>query len=238
MTPWRLAASPIGAPSIPAAVRRRPTTELHGYASASATESPFSSSTGSETPTLRERSASSNAARPVQHLGRHPAVAGPQYELPKFTLPESTIKKILAVSRIAETQQAMVSRLIKPFASAAVRAEAVRRYQQRHLSCSPVQPNLNLLAPQRAKNIDFSVFAGAARVAGQFAAQQATWLKNIVPAFASIRAAFYPPNLRSVEGLEFGEVEQVVMAGGIPLYGLPRSSIAEALVQTDGTRGR
>lgn len=161
-------------------------------------------------------------------------------ELPKFTLPESTFKNILAVSRVAETQQAMVARLIKPLADmqqswqnqfASISSDIFKSY-------SLVQPNLDLVASQLTRNIDFSAFAGAARIAEQFAAQQTTWLKNIAPALASMRTAFYPPNLRSIEGLEFEEVEQVVMADGIPLYGLPRASTAEALLRADGARGR
>jgi hypothetical protein len=50
--------------------------------------------------------------------------------------------------------------------------------------------------------------------------------------------AFYPPNLRSIEGLEFEEVEQVVMADGIALFGLPRASIAEALIRANGAQER
>ncbi|MFJ6357253.1 hypothetical protein [Pseudarthrobacter oxydans] len=161
-------------------------------------------------------------------------------EFPKFTLPDSTLRNIFAVSRIAESQQAMVASVIKPL------ADMQQSWQKQFASISSdifksyslVQPTLNLVASQLTKNIDFSAFAGAARVAEQFASQQATWLKNIAPALASMRAAFYPPNLRSIEGLEFEEVEKVVMADGIPLYGLPRTSIAEALIQTDGARGR
>ena len=69
--------------------------------------------------------------------------------------------------------------------------------------------------------------------------QQATWLKNIAPALASMRAAFCPPNLRSIEGLKFEEVEQVVMAHGIPLCGLPRLDRAGAGpgTQGEGTAG-
>ncbi len=161
-------------------------------------------------------------------------------ELPNFKLPESIFKNIFAVSRIVESQQSMVARAIKPL------VDMQPLWQKQFPSISSdifkrhalVQTNLNLVASQLTKNIDFSVFAGAARVAEQFAAQQTTWLKNIAPALASLRAAFYPPNLQSIEGLEFEEVEQVVMADGIPLYGLPRASIAEALIRANGARER
>lgn len=115
-------------------------------------------------------------------------------EFPKFTLPDSTLMNIFAVSRIAESQQAMVASVIKPL------ADMQQSWQKQFASISSdifksyslVQPTLNLVASQLTKNIDFSAFAGAARVAEQFASQQATWLKNIAPALASMRAAFYP----------------------------------------------
>lgn len=161
-------------------------------------------------------------------------------ELPNFKLPESIFKNIFAVSRMVESQQSTIARAIGPL------VDMQTPWQKQFPNISSdifkghalVQANLNLVTSQLTKNIDFSVFAGAARVAEQFAAQQTTWLKNIAPALASLRAAFYPPNLRSIEGLEFEEVEQVVMADGIPLYGLPRPAIAEALIQADGARGR
>ncbi|MBT2555486.1 PxKF domain-containing protein [Arthrobacter sp. ISL-5] len=65
---------------------------------------------------------------------------------------------------------------------------------------SLVQPNLDLVASQLTKNIDFSVFAGAARVAEQFAAQQTTWLKNIAPALASMRGSDVVLSLTSPSG--------------------------------------
>lgn len=160
-------------------------------------------------------------------------------EFPKFRLPDSTLN-IYAVSRIPESQQAMVASVIQPLADmqqsgkkqfSSISSDIFKSY-------SLVQPTLNLVASQLTNNIDFSAFAGAARAAELFASQQATWLNNIAPALASMRAAFYPPNLRGIEGLELEDVEKVVMADGIPLYGLPRPSIAQALIQAGGARGR
>lgn len=164
----------------------------------------------------------------------------PKVQLPKFTLPESTLKNIAAVSRIAEAQQAMVASAIKPY------LDAQSAWQKQFASISSdifqshalAQSNLNLVASQLIRNIDFSAFAVAGEIAEKFAAQQTAWLKGLAPAIAAMRAAFYPPNLREVVGLGFEEVEQVVMADGIPLYGLPRASIAEALIRADGASKR
>ncbi|MEV0700069.1 hypothetical protein AB0I53_19480 [Saccharopolyspora sp. NPDC050389] len=161
--------------------------------------------------------------------------------LPKSTLPESTLKNIAAISRIAEAQHALVAHAIKPF------LDAQSAWQKQFASISSdifkshalAQSNLNLVASQLTRNIDFSAFAAAGQIAEKFTAQQATWLKNIGPAIAAMRAAaFYPPNLRSIGGLKLEEVEQVVMVDGIPLYGLPRTAIAEALIRADGASGR
>ena len=46
-----------------------------------------------------------------------------------------------------------------------------------------------------------------------------------------MKASFYPPNLRAIDNLEFEDVEKVVMADGIALYGVPRTAIAEALIR-------
>lgn len=161
-------------------------------------------------------------------------------QLPKFTLPGSTLKNIAAIARIAEAQQAMVANAIKPYLAAQV------IFQKRFASISSdifksyalAQSNLNLVATQLTRNIDFGITESVARAAAQFATQQATWLKSITPTITAMRAAFYPPNLRSITNLRFEEVEQVVMVDGIALYGLPRASITEALIRADGASSR
>lgn len=54
----------------------------------------------------------------------------------------------------------------------------------------------------------------------------------------SLKLTFYPPNLRQIDGLRWEEVESVVMVDGIALYGVPRSSIAEALIRADSAAKR
>lgn len=89
-----------------------------------------------------------------------------------------------------------------------------------------------------ANNVDFGLSEAAARLAEQFATEQATLLKTLAPTLARLRNSFYPPNLRAIEGLQFEDVEKVVMADGIALYGIPRTSVAEALIRADTAAAR
>lgn len=164
----------------------------------------------------------------------------PKIKLPTVTLPESTLRNIAAISRIADTQQAMVASAIKPIleAQAAWQKQFPVINSDIFKNHALAQSNLNLIASQLTKSIDFGIAESVAKIAAQFTAQQAAWLKSIGPAIASMRAAFYPANLRSIEGLKFEEVEQVAMVDGIPLYGVPRTSTAEALIRADGASKR
>jgi hypothetical protein len=165
----------------------------------------------------------------------------PKIKLPPVTLSESTLRNFAAISQIAEAQQAMVSRAIKPIL-AARRAAWQKQFavinSDIFKSTALAQSNLNLIASQLTRNVDFGISESMARIVAQLAAQQAAWLKAIEPALASLRLAFYPPNLRPIKDLKFEEVEQVVMVDGIPLYGLPRTSTAEALIRADGASKR
>src|SRR5690606_28363098 len=71
-----------------------------------------------------------------------------------------------------------------------------------------------------------------------FAAQQAALFKNLGPAIEAMRAAFYSPNLRAIGSLDFRDVDTVVMTDGIPLYGLPRTTTAEALIRAESASKR
>ena len=175
--------------------------------------------------------------RTMETLARSVA---PKIELPPFTLPESTLRNIAAISRIAETQQAIVANALKPIlkANSAWQKKFAVINSDLFKSHALAQTNLNLIASQLTKNIDFGVTESVAKIAAQFSAQQAAWLSSVGPALASIRSAFYPPNLQGIEGLEFEQVEQVVMVDGIPLYGVPRTSTAEALIWADGASKR
>ncbi|GAA4285186.1 hypothetical protein GCM10022261_27170 [Brevibacterium daeguense] len=159
---------------------------------------------------------------------------------PRYTLPESTLKNIASVSRIAEAQQAQLAQVIKPllnaqpFSQTQVAMISSDIFKSHRLT----QSTLNRIASQLNRNTDFGIAESATRAANRFVAQQTSWLQNIVPAVDVIPAAFYPPNLRDIDGLRFVEVEQVVMVDGIPLYGLPRPSTSELLIRADGARKR
>ncbi|MEI7059040.1 hypothetical protein WBG06_24680 [Nocardioides sp. CCNWLW239] len=98
------------------------------------------------------------------------------------------------------------------------------------------------LSKNLSENIDFSGIARSLEVVKQvsttFAAQQAALFKDLGPALEAMRAGFYPPNLRGIEGLKFQDVDTVVMTDGIPLYGVPRTSTAEALIRADSASRR
>lgn len=104
------------------------------------------------------------------------------------------------------------------------------------------QADLGRITERFARNIDFSgitqSLAGVAKISATFAEQQSALSKNLAPALKAMRDSFYPPNLRALEGLGFEEVDRVVMADGIPLYGVPRTDIAEALIRADNLSKR
>lgn len=99
------------------------------------------------------------------------------------------------------------------------------------------QPNLNYITLKLTQNTDFGLSESMTEVMSQFATQQASWLNAIEPLLA-IEAAFYPSNLQDIEDLKLEQVEEVVMVDGIPLYGVPRTSTAEALIRADSARKR
>ena len=86
------------------------------------------------------------------------------------------------------------------------------------------------LGTKLTKNLDFGVFT---KLGQQFAEQQSRWLKTLAPTLERLRESFYPPNLRSIKDLKFEEVEKVVLADGIALYGLPRAPVAEAIIRAE-----
>src|SRR5690606_22234478 len=92
------------------------------------------------------------------------------------------------------------------------------------------------------KNLDLGGIAesrtAVSRITSTFAEQHAALFNNLGPAIAAIRTNFYPPNLRAIEDLKFAYVEAVVMVEGIPLYGLPRTATADALIRAGGASER
>lgn len=164
----------------------------------------------------------------------------PDLQAINFAVSEATLNNILSISRAAEAQQALIANSIKPFldAQAAWQKQFVNVSSDIFKSYALAQTNLNSIVAQLTKSIDFSGLAAASEAAARFAAQQSAWLADITPTIASMYASFYPPNLRAIARLRFEDVEKVVMADGIPLYGLPRASIAGAIVHADSAGER
>lgn len=168
-----------------------------------------------------------------------------QVKLPAFTLPESAFKNIIALSSLVEAQQALVANAIKPVLD----AQAAWKNQILGVIASDafkgsvlIGLNLGRIAEQLTRNLDLggiaASLADASRITSTFAEQQSALFKNLGPAIAAMRANFYPPNLRAIEGLKFTDVETVVMVEGIPLYGLPRTATAAALIRAEGASER
>lgn len=95
------------------------------------------------------------------------------------------------------------------------------------------QEQMRLLSANLTKNIDFGLGKVAAELTKSFAAQQTALWKNLEPALRQIKRAFYPPNLRDIDELDFKEVRAVVILDGIALYGVPRASIARSILMAD-----
>jgi len=166
-------------------------------------------------------------------------LAAEMANLPVFKWPESTLKSISVMSTFAAHQ----SKLFDAFKPALPAQDAWK--QQFMLIDSDIfkrtalaQSNLNAITAHLTKNVDFGLSDTFAKLAQRVAAQQSSWLKTMGPAFESLKLSFYPPNLRTIEGLRWEEVESVVMVDGIALYGVPRTSIAEALIRADSAAKR
>lgn len=165
--------------------------------------------------------------------------------LPTFKLPESMFTDTIDVSRISQTQQSLFSAAFKPALD-----EHAQWLKQISTSISsdilknvaPALVKLGQITDQLTKNIDFNGIASSldivAKVNATFAEQQSTLLKNLGPAIAALRGSFYPPNLRAIEDLNFENMSTVVMVDGIPLYGLPRATTVDALIQADNASTR
>ncbi|WP_277246056.1 hypothetical protein [Micrococcus terreus] len=150
----------------------------------------------------------------------------PKIDFPPIDLSESTIQNLTATKRMADQFASIAAKNLAPA------LQQLAAYQQ------TVEVDLQRLAQRIASTIDLDALAAAAKIAEQFAAQQARWLAELAPAIEAIRRASYPPNLRGIEELEFDSVRVVVMEDGIPLYGVPRAEIAEALVRAETDRER
>lgn len=96
-----------------------------------------------------------------------------------------------------------------------------------------MQDRMRVLTADLTKNIDFGLGKVAADLAKSFTAQQNALWKNLEPALRQIKRAFYPPNLRDIDDLDFNDVRAIVLLDGIALYGVPRASIARSILNAD-----
>lgn len=162
----------------------------------------------------------------------------PKINIPTFTLPEAVLENVTGITGMIEAQQQSFANAIRSMRDAqavwqkqisvVIATDAFKRY-------ALAQSDLGRIAEQVTRNLDFGGIAQSldvvAKIGATFAEQQSALFKNLAPALEAIRANFYPPNLRAIEDLRFEAVETVVLADGIPLYGVPRTAIAEALVR-------
>ncbi len=169
----------------------------------------------------------------------------PKVNIPSFALPESVIKGFANLSGIVEAQQVIVNRTVQPIldAQASWREQiAATIASDAFKNIALVQSDLAGIVAQVTRNIDFGGIAESlevvARIGATFAKQQSDLFKNLGPAIEAMLASFYPPNLRAIDGLALEDVNQVVMVDGIPLYGVPRTASAEALIRADGPSQR
>lgn len=98
-------------------------------------------------------------------------------------------------------------------------------------------PRMDSIFEQIARNAEFadSVSSSVTQIAKLHQAQ----FRSLAESARRLRSTFYPPNLLAIEErFDFTTIEQIVLEDGIALYGVPRSSIAKALVRAEGTAAR
>lgn len=160
-------------------------------------------------------------------------------DIQPFVLPGSTFKSISIASGIAGKQSRLVGSF-KPLL--ATHSLWVKKFTAINSGIFKMQvanqARFAMIGGQLTKNLDFGFRSPAAKFAQQFADRQTSWLKTIAPTLERLKRSFYPPNLCEIAGLDFEDVEKVVMADGIALYGVPRTSIAAALISANGAAKR
>ena len=163
-------------------------------------------------------------------------VATDAAKLSSFALPESALRTFAALA----AQQSQVLDSLKPMlgVQSAWTKQLDLVNSDFFKTHAATQAQFARLGANLTKTIDFGISDSAAKIAQQFAAQHSSWLKTLGPTLERLRESFYPPNLRGIEDLEFEDVEKIVMADSIALYGVPRTAIAEALIRTNSAAKR
>lgn len=96
-----------------------------------------------------------------------------------------------------------------------------------------IQANINATASRLAQTLDFGPSEALKKAFSRYLIPAGAGFKSVLAKFPNI-----PPNLREIDTATLGEIERVVIADGIPLYGVPSRTIAEALIQADDTVAR
>ncbi|MCP2097300.1 hypothetical protein LV78_005290 [Actinosynnema pretiosum] len=138
-----------------------------------------------------------------------------------------------ALATFARTQQMVAESLVAPLrvAQNAMRNHISAIIDSDLLKASALlQSNLKCVSEQLIKNVDFRIAGVTTQALSSFAKQYVDFLANMQVSLARVEFSFYPQNLQGIENLKFEQVEVVVMADGIPLYGIPRASTAEELI--------
>lgn len=160
-----------------------------------------------------------------------PKLVADAAKLSSFSLPESTLNRLTGLSGIA-AQHSKLFDSLKPLldAQSGWSAPFDRINSDLFKPHAATQAQFANLSANLTKNIDFGISDSVTKLAQQFVAQQSSWLTTLQPTLELLKKSFYPPNLRGIEDVVFEDVENVVMADGIALYGVPRTSVAKALI--------
>lgn len=176
-------------------------------------------------PNIENIAQSANIAKVVAELAKSSS----------FKLHESMLGSLKGMSGLAG-QQAGLAEILKAQSPWSKQFEVINSDPFKgHLA---TQAQLAKMSAQLTKNIDFGISGSFEKIAREFAAQQATWLKALGPTLKNLKSTVYPPNLCRIESLKFEAVETVVMADGIALYGVPRTAVAEALIEAESAAKR
>jgi hypothetical protein len=171
--------------------------------------------------------------RPTENMWQ-PFASKIDFNLPAIKIPESTLMNISAVSRFAAQYTKLFDSLMPVLAAQDAWKKQIGFLNSDIFKVHAAnQAQFSALSAQLTKNLNFGLSAPISKIVKQFAAQQASWLRTLGPTFERLKAAFYPLNLRAIENLDFEDVEKVVMADGIALYGVPRTAVAETLIRAD-----
>lgn len=155
--------------------------------------------------------------------------------LPAIKLPESVTSTIAETTRLFDARLGRLSSIGQKIIWPNERVQAQMNSIVNSDALKNIMAVQTTYADRLIQNIDFSAIAAASE---RFAEQQAALLKHLIPAMESMRVRFYPSNLRSIDRLDIASVNHIVMAEGIPLYGVPRTSVAEALTRAESESAR